>query len=1142
MKFSGLDNTQELATAGGVGLADEYEPVFLRLTSARRASENASKKVVQKDLDATPHQGHCDPVIDLKVMPYFTWQVVKRMFQGKWYAFRHVPDADIRLLYKSVELGNNTLVNDYQMAGGVSDKPAEIQYLLIRRGDDNGGKDNIDFYLAAQVPTTGHLKQRASACLAALTLGIMPRLTEDGTGATYLLKDSRNKHVLAVYKPKDEEAFAPQNPRGYVGPENKDGLRSGVLSTQQAAREVAAYLLDHDNFAGVPETTLAHAMHPKFVKVDGKVVWKVGAFQSFVESKGPCGNYSSKTFSVQNVHRIGILDVRIINLDRNDGNLLVRQKRTAPNGQTPLEVVPIDHGLSLPCGLEVYLDEIVWMTWAHSKVPFGQTELDYIEKLDGKRDARTLSHTVGINEGPLRLMQITTLLLKLGAKKGLTLYDIGCILFRETFDDTKGLLEEEIEEGVKHVKLVEGQMPYQGPDGSPGLYGLDLSSTVTSRSQGSKRGLLLPNSGGDPLLLKPSTRRGDPLLMTPHMGPSSPQSSPHSNSPFDGHDPPVLCLDDFDNFDFDLSPLEDNANADKSSVAPTPAAAGKATTGPSVATLVAANGANRQTSTDGFDFAQGGTARRLHAKLRKDRKGGAPAEASAKSQQGNIWKRLNVTWTERFEKLLMQVMEQRLTDLINNKFGARIKENKSRVGSSQTRTARPDREDAQGGIVSIADAMPAVLADDQWTNFSSKPAKVRSFSDASSDEDGVLFDLGGEPAEAKDKSKDNARSIEEPLVATATETTAPEVAAPSKPKWVPAWKRKAEAEAAAAAAAAGETGASDEHGREQASEAPSASIGLCTSSQAWEYARNSPKLAVAEQGGTDRYGWSTNVGPRTTMEDAIDAQSRLEKCKIPTEFYAVYDGHSGQEAVKYVKRRLFSVICDHEGINNESRTAEVLRDAIKTTDEELCRLFDENPPAQGKIGNYVLSSGVVACVCLLRGETLYVANVGDCRAVLCVDGEMKQLTKDHRADDENPEEKQRLDDLGVEVTCDGYVNGKVAVSRAFGDYAFFAKEKCKGLIVDPEIFTIEIESGTEFLILGCDGIFERLSSTEVGKTARRSLRSDTSPQQAAKKIVELAKKTDCQDNLSAVVVSIHPPALPESREAPRLRFARKSQS
>jgi hypothetical protein len=87
-------------------------------------------------------------------------------------------------------------------------------------------------------------------------------LTMDGTGGTYMLRD-KSHSTVAVFKPLDEEAFAPFNPRGYTGRLGKPGFRQGVLSGESCYREVVAYLLDA-GFSGVPETALVEAQHSSF--------------------------------------------------------------------------------------------------------------------------------------------------------------------------------------------------------------------------------------------------------------------------------------------------------------------------------------------------------------------------------------------------------------------------------------------------------------------------------------------------------------------------------------------------------------------------------------------------------------------------------------------------------------------------------------------------------------------------------------------------------------------------------------------------------------------------------------------------------------------------------------------------------------
>ena len=63
-----------------------------------------------------------------------------------------------------------------------------------------------------------------------------------------------NRKPVAVFKPIDEEQFAPNNPRDFNGPFGSSTFRPGIVSGESTIREIAAYTLDHDNFSGVPMT------------------------------------------------------------------------------------------------------------------------------------------------------------------------------------------------------------------------------------------------------------------------------------------------------------------------------------------------------------------------------------------------------------------------------------------------------------------------------------------------------------------------------------------------------------------------------------------------------------------------------------------------------------------------------------------------------------------------------------------------------------------------------------------------------------------------------------------------------------------------------------------------------------------------
>ena len=93
--------------------------------------------------------------------------------------------------------------------------------------------------------------------------GLNPQLAFDGTAGTYMMKDV-DRSTVAIFKPIDEEAYAPNNPRGYIGEFGQSSFRKGILSGEGVIREVASFLLDHDNFSSVPPTIFAEVMHPSF--------------------------------------------------------------------------------------------------------------------------------------------------------------------------------------------------------------------------------------------------------------------------------------------------------------------------------------------------------------------------------------------------------------------------------------------------------------------------------------------------------------------------------------------------------------------------------------------------------------------------------------------------------------------------------------------------------------------------------------------------------------------------------------------------------------------------------------------------------------------------------------------------------------
>jgi len=62
-----------------------------------------------------------------------------------------------------------------------------------------------------------------------------------------------------------------------------------------------------------------------------------------MKSNDIAANFSNSLYSVEEVHKIAILDIRILNCDRNDENILVVKKRDKTTEKCFYRLVPIDH-------------------------------------------------------------------------------------------------------------------------------------------------------------------------------------------------------------------------------------------------------------------------------------------------------------------------------------------------------------------------------------------------------------------------------------------------------------------------------------------------------------------------------------------------------------------------------------------------------------------------------------------------------------------------------------------------------------------------------------------------------------------------------------------------------------------------------
>ncbi|GMY15458.1 phosphatidylinositol 4-kinase gamma 7-like [Fagus crenata] len=281
-------------------------------------------------------------------------------------------------------------------------------------------------------------KELVKEIMKAIKNGVDPIPVNGGLGGAYYFRNSRGENV-AIVKPTDEEPFAPNNPKGFVGKVlGQPGLKPSVRVGETGFREVAAYLLDYDHFANVPPTVLVKVTHSIFNVNDDvngnmfqkrKNVSKIASLQQFIPHDFDASDYGPSSFPVATVHRIGILDIRIFNTDRHAGNLLVR-KFNRVGGFGEVELTPIDHGLCLPESLEDPYFE--WIHWPQASIPFSEDELEYIKNLDPVHDSEMLQTELPmIREACLRVLVLSTIFLKEATSFGFCLSEIGEMMSRE---------------------------------------------------------------------------------------------------------------------------------------------------------------------------------------------------------------------------------------------------------------------------------------------------------------------------------------------------------------------------------------------------------------------------------------------------------------------------------------------------------------------------------------------------------------------------------------------------------------------------------------------------------------------------------------------------------------------------------------
>ena len=414
------------------------------------------------------------------VIKYYPWTLVSEI-RSIIASKNNIPPKNVRLFFKNEELISNLKMIDY---GIPFQKKPEIFFEIFSYKNDY----SLEIYGTVPCPPT--LEKIIYQVRAGFAKGLKPKLLEDGTSGVYQLRNV-DKEVIGIFKPFDEEPNAPNNQKGYANSFGSKSFREGILSGEATIREEATYLLDSfyaEKFQfDVPATTFVELCHKSFKiniedikimennKEDNKnrrdsimrrflyenlrggkgensgdifmstvkynyIPKKYGTLQKFINSTGVAADYSYSLFTVEEAHKIMILDFRILNCDRNDENILLQKKtKTDKNNKDKEKVfyklVPIDHALSFPSCLEIGDFDICWMSWKQAEVPFTQKEKDYIDNINIIDDMERLNSFIYLRPECWKYFRISNTVLKVGAKYNLTPFEIGSLLYHFDYDN-----------------------------------------------------------------------------------------------------------------------------------------------------------------------------------------------------------------------------------------------------------------------------------------------------------------------------------------------------------------------------------------------------------------------------------------------------------------------------------------------------------------------------------------------------------------------------------------------------------------------------------------------------------------------------------------------------------------------------------
>jgi protein phosphatase len=236
---------------------------------------------------------------------------------------------------------------------------------------------------------------------------------------------------------------------------------------------------------------------------------------------------------------------------------------------------------------------------------------------------------------------------------------------------------------------------------------------------------------------------------------------------------------------------------------------------------------------------------------------------------------------------------------------------------------------------------------------------------------------------------------------------------------------------------------------------------------------------------------------RDNNEDKFDLVEPYDPLMLASKgcFFGVADGMGGHSAGQIASELALKTVIQCYYTDPQIDIVDSLCRAIGTANTVVYEASQEVPERQGM--------GTTLVCCVLWGDKLVVAHVGDSRAYLVRDGVAHQVTSDHSL----VAEQVRLGAMTAEEAANSSLRN--IILRSVGT----------GPGVESDIEELLIAEG-DIIVLCSDGLTGHVASEEIAAIVSSPIARLRGPSVAAHRLVNLANARGGKDNITALVVEV----------------------